>query len=207
MRPIDQLLASQAWENNWTQTTTAMYRCFKALIEHGATITREPGKGDPIQKLLHCIWRVLCPRARVAARVGKGRRVTIERLLNALLKVDIEPFDKLCDVVVDTNQEYAAKAKGLRGKQRLVKLLRGEQNLPVKFEWNPFDFSAFDRQEFGVHDFDEIQESHPGGGRTKTFYLFPSNSYLVKYRLWSHEPPTFVEGCDKGRLKDTYIFN
>ncbi|OTA70764.1 hypothetical protein K449DRAFT_19066 [Hypoxylon sp. EC38] len=210
MRPIDQLLASQAWKNNWPKVATTMYRCFKALIEHGAAITREPGKGEgihPIQKLLHCIWRVLCPCARVAARAGKGRRVTIERLLNALLKVDIEPFDKLCDVVVDANQEYAAKAKGLRGKQRLVKLLRGEQNLPVKFEWNPFDLSAFDRQEFGVHDFDEIRISYLGGGRKKTFYLFPSNFYDVEYSLWSHEPPTFVEGCDKGRLKDTYTFN
>ncbi|KAI1136248.1 hypothetical protein F5Y05DRAFT_392093 [Hypoxylon sp. FL0543] len=136
-RPIEILLDSEdPWIlRRWPVVASDLYRCAKALVEHGASMSSPPVAARVIQKLLDHIWRALCPCARVAAGVGRGD-VSSDRLLEALLTVDIEPFDKLFDMVVDGHPKYRRRTKGLRGKQRLVKLLSQRKALKVDFRWN-----------------------------------------------------------------------
>ncbi|KAI6086811.1 hypothetical protein F4821DRAFT_259570 [Hypoxylon rubiginosum] len=148
-RPLDILLnndTNRMWRRNWQSAAPILYRCVKPLIEHGASTSPAPYASDPIRILLDNIWRFLCPVARHAAKVGKKGQTTISQLLDALLttEVDIRPLDKLCDIVVDANPEYTRRSKGLRGKERLVRLLRQRKDaLPLSFYWKSRDLWVF----------------------------------------------------------------
>ncbi|KAI4863521.1 hypothetical protein F4820DRAFT_426619 [Hypoxylon rubiginosum] len=141
-RPLDILLNNRKkspWRRNWQDVAPKMYECVKLLIEYGASTAPAPFAGDPIRILLDNIWRLVCPVARRAAGVGKDGPATISQLLDALLTVNIRPLDELCDLVVDTNPEYSRRSKGLRGNERLVRLLGQRKNLPLKFQWKNRD--------------------------------------------------------------------
>ncbi|KAI1078631.1 hypothetical protein F5B20DRAFT_546763 [Whalleya microplaca] len=137
-RPIDVLLRSKAWAKRRCVTSGRMLRCFKALIDHGASTAPARFAGDPILALLKKIWRQLCPMARRAAGVGSRGLVTIDVLLEALPTVDIRSFGELCDVVVDANPTYCARAEGCRGQERLIQLLR-QRKEPVRFRWHGYE--------------------------------------------------------------------
>ncbi|KAI1408332.1 hypothetical protein F5Y13DRAFT_204870 [Hypoxylon sp. FL1857] len=155
-RPIDILVS--CWESmsmvghKWRKIPQVLHRCLKALIEHGASTSESPVAGHPVKVLLEGIWRLLCPCARVAAGVAKRRNVTFDRLLEALSTVDIGPFEKLCDLVVDANPEYSAMAEGLRGKERLIKLLSQQEDRRITFKWGPIDDKIFRGKRFSVND-------------------------------------------------------
>ncbi|KAI0842381.1 hypothetical protein F5Y06DRAFT_305940 [Hypoxylon sp. FL0890] len=158
-RPIDILLKSGLWRHrNWHEVGTVMYRCIKALLEHGASTCKARFAAHPIQKLLDNIWILLCPCARVAAGVGESDEASLDQLLEALLTVDIRPFDKLCDMVVDADASYSAMAEGLRGKQRLAKLLSQQKNPPLRFNWKERDYWVFSGKGFKAGDVKEELE-------------------------------------------------
>lgn len=137
-RPLDILLDNHKktlWRLNWQDSASIMYRNIKILIEHGASTSRARFSGDPVRILLDNIWRLLCPVAWSSICFDSSDDVTVQDLLNALLKQDIRPLDKLCDVVIDANPEYSRRSRGLRGKERLIMLLAQRRNLPVKFNF------------------------------------------------------------------------
>ncbi|KAI0012204.1 hypothetical protein F4779DRAFT_634746 [Xylariaceae sp. FL0662B] len=147
-RPLDHLIESFSWQvyDFYDYEATKLRDCIKALVDHGASTAPARFAGDPIRTLLDSIWRKLCPMARFAAKVGKKKKyvtgdgtekpVKLGKLLKALSNVDISPFDEICDIVVDASADYTARAPGLRGKERLLELLRQRGNkLRVWFRW------------------------------------------------------------------------
>ncbi|XXH03294.1 hypothetical protein Hte_009692 [Hypoxylon texense] len=164
-RPLDFLLCGgygSPWRSYWKHAADRMYRCVKLLIDSGASTARAPIAGDPIRLLLDNTWRLLCPVARRAAGVGLYRETTISQLLDALLTVNIQPLDKLCDVVVDTNPEYLRRSNGLRGRERLVRLLGQRKNLPLIFRWHARDGYCWDDSDWDDSDESDSDESDWG---------------------------------------------
>ncbi|KAI6086807.1 hypothetical protein F4821DRAFT_237505, partial [Hypoxylon rubiginosum] len=123
-RAIEILLTANKWrQGNWRRVSRAMYKAIKLLIEHGATTSPRPRAWNLVDMVLRRIWRLICPVIRHAAGVGPEGKVTLERLLDVLLTVDIRPLDKLCDVVLDSSTQHSDITEGLRGKERLAKIL------------------------------------------------------------------------------------
>lgn len=154
MRPIDALLKdAKKWKGKpWQAIARAMYKSIKLLVEHGAAMSTLPDdqkSESPVYILLRRVWRLICPTLRHAAGVDEREHVTFDQLLEELSTVDIQPLDKLCDIVLDSSSEYSDISKGLRGKERLARILPHIENLQVKYKWTNIDRRCFSSDFYG----------------------------------------------------------
>ncbi|KAI0459972.1 hypothetical protein F5B21DRAFT_454845 [Xylaria acuta] len=138
--PILTLLLSPRWglqvRANLEDFGRALIDCFQSLLHYGATTSMPLLNGDLLEILLLRVWRTLyrqimnqmnsvlpeCPDKPHDLNQG------VQSLLLALGRVDVSPWDHVCQAISDMIPTWSGNARQARGKERLIRLLNDYQD-------------------------------------------------------------------------------
>ncbi|KAI1389321.1 uncharacterized protein F4822DRAFT_442680 [Hypoxylon trugodes] len=193
-RPIDILIENcPRWFDNWRKFGAKMRLAIGGLIEQDASLSWAPFGGDPVQKLIHYIWRHLCMAARELSGIGPDRKATVDELLDILqcdhpskdVSKDISDYIELCDMMVSRSPKYSAIMGGLKGKECLFALINHFRDSGFRFrpryKWTIWELHYFSRlsgefsddgwsedwsdaDDYGYDDWEEEIEENVGEG-------------------------------------------
>ncbi|KAI1429895.1 hypothetical protein F5Y12DRAFT_343704 [Xylaria sp. FL1777] len=112
---------------SWMEAGPILLRCVKALVRHGASTTPHPHGTEFLMVVLITIWEKLCLVARHAAGFGTLTHLSgpshKRQLILALERVETQPYDELCDILVDATPAWQELVPGARGNVRMLMLL------------------------------------------------------------------------------------